>query len=157
MQATFLSLKRGEEYTLTIKTLVNGQSVGQIREKFNTDKLKKLQVKELSEEKDNKMEEKETLAPQEEREEVKVKDEGTYLEDIAEENEEVNQMITEKEPDAHLPIDIFGIQKLSKRMRDQNKKRVSLEVIDEKARDSASQEKVKTNRSTHFEIACVVL
>merc|ERR1711971_563046 len=100
-QATFLSLKKGEEYTLTIKTLVNGQSVGKITEKFNTNKLKKFQVKELSEEKDNKMEE---------REEIKMKDEGTYLEDIEEEKEEV-----------------------------------SLEVIDEKAKDSAPKEKIALN------------
>merc|ERR1711971_980552 len=109
-QATFLSLKKGEEYTLTIKTLVNGQSVGKITEKFNTNKLKKFQVKELSEEKDNKMEEKEKLVPQEEREEIKMKDEGTYLEDIEEEREEV-----------------------------------SLEVIDEKAKDSAPKEKIALN------------
>ena len=130
MQATFLSLKKGEEYTLTIKTLVNGQSVGKITEKFNTNKLKKLQVKELFEDKGNKMEEKETLAPQEEKEESKVEDECTYLEDIEEEKEEESQNITE---------------------------RVSLEVIDEKAKESASSEKVNRNRSSYFEIACRVL
>jgi len=129
-QATFLSLKKGEEYTLTIKTLVNGQSVGKITEKFNTNKLKKLQVKELFEDKGNKMEEKETLAPQEEKEESKVEDECTYLEDIEEEKEEESQNITE---------------------------RVSLEVIDEKAKESASSEKVNRNRSSYFEIACRVL
>merc|ERR1711971_1517646 len=117
-QATFLSLKKGEEYTLTIKTLVNGQSVGKITEKFNTNKLKKLQVRELFEDKGNKMEEKETLAPQEEKEESKVEDECTYLEDIEEEKEEESQNITE---------------------------RVSLEVIDEKAKESASSEKIALN------------
>ena len=87
-QATFLSLKKGEEYTLTIKTLVNGQSVGKITEKFNTNKLKNLQVKELTEDEDAKKEEEETLIPQEENE-----DSGTYLEDIAEEEEEKTENV----------------------------------------------------------------
>ena len=134
-QATFLSLKKGEEYTLTIKTLVNGQSVGQITEKFNTNKLKNLQLKELTEDKDNKKEEEETPASQDEKEEVKIEDEGTYLEEITEEKEKT----TEKKTDGRPPIDIFEMQKLSKRMRGQNK-RVSLEVIDEKATGSASDE-----------------
>jgi len=134
-QATFLSLKKGEEYTLTIKTLVNGQSVGQIIEKFNTNKLKNLQLKELTEDKDNKKEEEETPASQDEKEEVKIEDEGTYLEEITEEKEKT----TEKKTDGRPPIDIFEMQKLSKRMRGQNK-RVSLEVIDEKATGSASDE-----------------
>ena len=77
-QATFLSLKKGEEYTLTIKTLVNGQTVGQITENFNTNNLKNLLVKELSAEKDGKNEEEEEKpAPKEEQEEVKVEDTGT--------------------------------------------------------------------------------
>ena len=81
-QATFLSLKKGEEYTLTIKTLVNGQPVGQITEKFNTNQLKNLQEKELTEDEDNiNEEEEETQAP----EEVKGEDEGTHIVDIAEE------------------------------------------------------------------------
>ena len=84
-QATFLSLKKGEEYTLTIKTLINGQPVGQISEKFNTNRLKNLLVKELSEDEDNKKEDEEMPGPQEENEEVKVEDEGTYLEEITEE------------------------------------------------------------------------
>ena len=88
-QATFLSLRKGEEYTLTIKTLVNGQSVGQITEKFNTNKLKNLQVKELTEDEENKKDEEDkTLAPQEENE-----DSGTYLEDIAEEKEEKTENV----------------------------------------------------------------
>ena len=71
-------MKKGEEYTLTIKTLVNGQTVGQITEKFNTNNLKNLLVKELSAEKDGKNEEeKETPAPKEEQEEVKVEDKST--------------------------------------------------------------------------------
>merc|ERR1711971_814534 len=113
-QATFLSLKKGEEYTLTIKTLVNGQPVGQITEKFSTNKLKNLLVKELSEGEGNKKGEAETLAPQEEKEEFNLEDEVTYLENIVEETEE-------------------------------EKNRVSLEVIDEKAKDSASQEKIALN------------
>ena len=117
-QATFLSLKKGEEYTLTIKTLVNGQPVGKIVEKFNTNKLKNLHVKELTEDEDNKKEADETLAPLEE-------DEGTYLEEIAEEKEKT----TEK--DADTTTDILEMQKLSKRIRGQNEQ-VSMEVVDEK-------------------------
>ena len=75
-QATFLSLKKGEEYTLTIKTLVNGQPVGQISEKFNTNRLKKLLVKELSEDEDAKKEEEETPANKEENEENTVQCSG---------------------------------------------------------------------------------
>ena len=114
-------MKKGEEYTLTIKTLVNGQSVGQIIEKFNTNKLKNLQVKELTEDEDRREEDK-TLAPQEENE-----DSDTYLEEIAEEKEKN----TERETDVDPPLDNFEMQKLSKRVRNQTK-RVSLEVIDEK-------------------------
>ena len=117
-QATFLSLKKGEEYTLTIKTLVNGQPVGKIVEKFNTNNLKNLHVKELTEDKDNKKEADETPAPLEE-------DEGTYLDEIAEEKEKT----TEK--DADTTTDILELQKLSKRIRGQNEQ-VSMEVVDEK-------------------------
>ena len=71
-------MKKGEEYTLTIKTLVNGQTVGQITEKFNTNKLKNLLVKELSAEKETKNEEEEeTPAPKEEKEEDNVEDSST--------------------------------------------------------------------------------
>ena len=70
-------MKKGEEYTLTIKTLVNGQTVGQITEKFNTNKLKNLLVKELSVDKDAKKEEEETPAPEEEKEEVNMEDNST--------------------------------------------------------------------------------
>ena len=81
-QATFQSLRKGQEYTLTVKTLVNGQPVGQITEKFNTNQLKNLQEKELTEDEDNINEEEEdTQAP----EEVKEEDEGTHIVDIAEE------------------------------------------------------------------------
>merc|ERR1719278_1790893 len=149
-QATFHSLRKGEEYTLTIKTLVNGQPVGQIAEKFNTNRLKKLLVKELSV---AEVEEEETPAPEEEKKEVE--DGGTYLEEIAEkkeeeiaeekkeetreENEEEKEKTTKKETDGRPPIDIFEVQRISKRMRSQNKQ-VSLEVIDEKAKDSESAE-----------------
>merc|ERR1719397_1839608 len=87
-QATFLSLKKGEEYTLTIKTLINGQPVGQISEKFNTNRLKNLLVKELSVDENAKLEEEETPAPEEEKKEVE--DSGTLLEEIAEKKEEEN-------------------------------------------------------------------
>ena len=104
-------------------------------------------MKELSEDEDNKKEEEELPVPQEEKEEVKVEDEGTYLETIAEEKHEENaeekEKTSEKETNIHPPIDILEIQKLSKKMRGQNM-RVSLEVIDEKAKDSAS--KVKRSR-----------
>ena len=139
-------MRKGEEYTLTIKTLVNGQPVGKVTEKFNTSKLKNLLVKELSEDEDAKKEEEETPAPKEENQEVKVEDNGTYLEEIAEKKEEENteekeeeKKANEKETTGRPPIDIFEVQRLSKRMRGQNKQ-ASLEVIDEKAKDSASGE-----------------
>ena len=133
---------------MTIKTLVNGQPVGLIVEKFNTNKLKNLLVKELSEDEDNKNEDEEMLVHQEEKEEVKADDNGTFLEEIAEKKEEENVEEKEKEEekktnvketDGRPPIDIFELQRISKRMRGQNKQ-VSLEVIDEKAQDSASGE-----------------
>ena len=148
-QATFLSLKKGEEYTLTIKTLINGQPVGQISEKFNTNRLKNLLVKELSVDENAKLEEEETPAPEEEKKEVE--DSGTLLEEIAEKKEEENaeekkeekeeeeEKTTKKETDGRPPIDIFELQRISKRMRSQNKQ-ASLEVIDEKAKDSESGE-----------------
>ena len=118
-------------------------------------------MKVLSEDEDNKKEEEETVDPNEGKEEVKVEDEGTYLEEIAEENEEENadekdeeKKADVKETDGRPPIDIFEVQKLSKKIRGQNK-RVSLEIIDEKAKDSASKDKVNRNRSPHFEIACM--
>jgi len=143
-QATFQSLRKGQEYTLTVKTLVNGQPVGQITEKFNTNKLKNLLVKELSEDENATKAEEETPAPGEEKEEVE--DNGTFLEDIAEKKEEEKAEEKEeeektnvKETDGRPPIDIFELQRISKRMRSQNKQ-VSLEVIDEKTQDSASGE-----------------
>merc|ERR1712037_300074 len=82
-----------------------------------------------------------------------VEDSGTLLEDIAEkkeeenaqekkeekEEEEENEKTTKKETDGRPPIDIFELQRISKRMRSQNKQ-ASLEVIDEKAKDSESGE-----------------
>ena len=143
-QATFQSLRKGQEYTLTVKTLVNGQPVGQITEKFNTNKLENLLVKELSEDENATKAEEETPAPGEEKEEVE--DNGTFLEDIAEKKEEEKAEEKEeeektnvKETDGRPPIDIFELQRISKRMRSQNKQ-VSLEVIDEKTQDSASGE-----------------
>ena len=88
--------------------------------------------------------EEETPAPGEEKEEVE--DNGTFLEDIAEKKEEEKAEEKEeeektnvKETDGRPPIDIFELQRISKRMRSQNKQ-VSLEVIDEKTQDSASGE-----------------
>ena len=69
-QATFLCLLKGEDYSLTIKTLLNGFPVGQITEKFNTDKLGSLLKKELTEDEDDKKEvEEEAPGAQEEKEE----------------------------------------------------------------------------------------
>jgi len=130
-QGTFLSLKKGEEYILTIKTLVNGQTVGQIEEKFNTNKLEKILLKELSVDDDAKREE-ETPTPQEE--EVKVENEDTPPEEEKAEEKEKT-----KETDLRPPIDIFELQRLSKKMKDQ-KRGVSLEVVDEKAKDSVGGE-----------------
>ena len=140
-------MKKGEEYIITIKTLVNGQTVGQITEKFNTNRLKNLRVKELSVDEDDKTEEEEKPAPEKEKKEEKQEDNGTYLEEIAEkkeeetaeekneEDEEEKEKTTKKETDGRPPIDIFELQRISKRMKSQNKQ-VSLEVIDEKAKDS---------------------
>merc|ERR1712025_313244 len=49
--------------------------------------------------------------------------------------EEEKEKTTKKETDGRPPIDIFELQRISKRMKSQNKQ-VSLEVIDEKAKDS---------------------
>jgi len=69
-QATFLCLLKGEDYILTIKTLLNGFPVGQVTEKFNTDKLGSLLKKELTEDEDDKKEvEEEAPGAQEEKEE----------------------------------------------------------------------------------------
>ena len=70
-QATFLCLLKGEEYSLTIKTLLNGFPVGQVTEKFNTDKLGSLLKKELTEDEDDKkeVEEEAPAGAQEEKEE----------------------------------------------------------------------------------------
>ena len=128
------------------KNFYQSPPVGKIREEFNTNKLKNLLVKELSEDEDAKKEEEETPAPKEDIEEVKVEDNGTYLEEIAEKKEEENaeekeeeKKANEKETGGRPPIDIFEVQRLSKRMRGKDK-RCDLEVIDEKAKDSASGE-----------------
>ena len=69
-QATFFCLLKGEDYSLTIKTLLNGFPVGQITEKFNTDKLGSLLKKELTEDEDDKKEvEEEAPGAQEDKEE----------------------------------------------------------------------------------------
>lgn len=68
-QATFLRLTKGEEYTLTIKTLVNGFPVGQVVKTFNTNSLGKLERVETIDI-DGIMDEEEAPAPQEEEEEI---------------------------------------------------------------------------------------
>ena len=97
-QATFLSLLKGEDYILTIKTLLNGFPVGQITEKFNTDKLGSLLKKELTEDEDDKKEvEEETSGAQEEKEEDVEEEDPNRLqkqemqENVEEEMEKVNK------------------------------------------------------------------
>ena len=90
-QATFLCLLKGEDYSLTIKTLLNGFPVGQVTEKFNTDKLGSLLKKELTEDEDDKKEvEEETPAgAQEEKEEdVEKEDTNRLQKQEMQENEE---------------------------------------------------------------------
>ena len=97
-QATFLCLLKGEDYILTIKTLLNGFPVGQITEKFNTDKLGSLLKKELTEDEDDKKEvEEETSGAQEEKEEDVEEEDPNRLqkqemqENVEEEMEKVNK------------------------------------------------------------------
>ena len=151
-QATFLRLTKGEEYTLTIKTLVNGFPVGQVVKTFNTNSLGKLERVETIDI-DGIMDEEEAPAPQEEEEEILKKDEvsqplkeeGIVLvpqvlegkeeeqEDNCHENEEETKKAVKK--DHRPPIDIFEVQKLSKKMRG-HKKLDTVEVVDEKAKAS---------------------
>ena len=97
-QAIFLCLLKGEDYSLTIKTLLNGFPVGQITEKFNTDKLGSLLKKELTEDEDDKKEvEEETSGAQEEKEEDVEEEDPNRLqkqemqENVEEEMEKVNK------------------------------------------------------------------
>ena len=89
-QATFLCLLKGEDYSLTIKTLLNGFPVGQVTEKFNTDKLGSLLKKELTEDEDDKKEvEEEAPGAQEEKEEDVEKEDTIRLQkQEMQENEE---------------------------------------------------------------------
>ena len=151
-QATFLRLTKGEEYTLTIKTLVNGFPVGQVVKTFNTNTLGKLERVETIDI-DGILDEKEAPAPQQEGEEIlkededsqPLKEEGIVLvpqvvedkveeeEDNSHENEEETKKAVKK--DHRPPIDIFEVQKLSRKMRSQ-KKLDTVEVVDEKAKAS---------------------
>merc|ERR1712007_283112 len=117
---------------------------------------------ELSVDQNAKLEEEETPAPEEEKKEVE--DSGTLLEEIAEKKEEENaeekkeekeeeeEKTTKKETDGRPPIDIFELQRISKRMRSQNKQ-ASLEVIDEKAKDSGEATEKQTVENTKDKIA----
>ena len=145
-QATFLRLTKGEEYTLTIKTLVNGFPVGQVVKTFNTNSLGKLERVETIDI-DGILDEEESPAPQQEGEEIlkededsqPFKEEGIALvpqdkeEDDSYENEEETKKAVKK--DHRPPIDIFEVQKLSKKMRG-HKKLDTVEVVDEKAKAS---------------------
>ena len=148
-QATFLRLTKGEEYTLTIKTLVNGFPVGQVVKTFNTNSLGKLERVETIDI-DGILDEEEAPAPQQEGEEIlkededsqPLKEEGIVLvpqdkeeeqEDNSHENEEETKKAVKK--DHRPPIDIFEVQKLSRKMRG-NKKLDTVEVVDEKAKAS---------------------
>merc|ERR1719336_3759263 len=75
-QATFLRLTKGEEYTLTIKTLVNGFPVGQVVKTFNTNSLGKLERVETIDI-DGILDEEESPAPQQEEEEILKEDEDS--------------------------------------------------------------------------------
>ena len=148
-QATFLRLTKGEEYTLTIKTLVNGFPVGQVVKTFNTNSLGKLERVETIDI-DGILDEEEAPAPQQEGEEILKEDEDSQPlkeEGIAlvpqdkEEEQEINCHENEEETkkavkkDHRAPIDIFEVQKLSKKMRG-HKKLDTVEVVDEKAKAS---------------------
>ena len=153
-QATFLRLTKGEEYTLTIKTLVNGFPVGQVVKTFNTNSLGKLERVETIDI-DGILDEEEAPAPQQEGEEIlkededsqPSKEEGIVLvpqvvedkeeeeEDNSHENEEETKKAVKKEADHRPTIDIFEVQKLSRRMRS-HKKLDTVEVVDEKAKAS---------------------
>ena len=153
-QATFLRLTKGEEYTLTIKTLVNGFPVGQVVKTFNTNTLGKLERVETIDI-DGILDEEEAPAPQQEGEEIlkededsqPLKEEGIVLvpqvvedkeeeeEDNSHENEEETKKAVKKEADHRPTIDIFEVQKLSRKMRG-HKRLDTLEVVDEKAKAS---------------------
>ena len=134
---------------MTIKTLVNGFPVGQVVKTFNTNSLGKLERVETIDI-DGILDEEESPAPQQEEEEIlkedkdsqPLKEEGIVVEDQEEEQEDNSHEIEEetkkavkKEGDHRPPIDIFGVQKLSRKIRD-HKKLDTVEVVDEKAKAS---------------------
>ena len=97
-QATFLCLLKGEDYSLTIKTLLNGFPVGQVTEKFNTDKLGSLLKKELTEDEDDKKEvEEEAPGAQEEKEEDVEGEDPNRLEKQEMEGKEEGKMESENQ------------------------------------------------------------
>ena len=160
-QATFLRLTKGEEYTLTIKTLVNGFPVGQVVKTFNTNSLGKLERVETIDI-DGILDEEEAPAPQQEGEEIlkededsqPSKEEGIVLvpqvvedkeeeeEDNSHENEEETKKAVKKEADHRPTIDIFEVQKLSRRMRS-HKKLDTVEVVVEKAKASGETKELQ--------------
>ena len=133
---------------MTIKTLVNGFPVGQVVKTFNTNSLGKLERVETIDI-DGILDEEEAPAAQQEEEEDEdsqpLKEEGIVLvpqvledkeeeqEDNCQENEEETKKAVKK--DHRPPIDIFEVQKLSKKMRG-HKKLDTMEVVDEKAKAS---------------------
>ena len=99
-QATFPCLLKGEEYSLTIKTLLNGFPVGQVTEKFNTGKLGSLLKKELTEDEDDKkeVEEEAPAGAQEEKEEdVEEEDDPNRLQKQEMEGKEEGKMKSENQ------------------------------------------------------------
>ena len=99
-QATFLCLLKGEEYSLTIKTLLNGFPVGQVTEKFNTGKLGSLLKKELTEDEDDKKEVEEEApagAQEEKDEDVEEEDDPNRLQKQEMEGNEEGEMKSENQ------------------------------------------------------------
>ena len=94
----YLCLLKGEDYSLTIKTLLNGFPVGQITEKFNTDKLGSLLKKELTEDEDDKKEvEEEALGAKEEKEEDVEEEDPNRLQKQEMEGQEEGKMKSENQ------------------------------------------------------------
>ena len=99
-QATFLCLLKGEDYSLTIKTLLNGFPVGQVTEKFNTGKLGSLLKKELTEDEDDKKEVEEEApggAQEEKEEDVEEEDDPNRLQKQEMEGKEEGKMKSENQ------------------------------------------------------------
>ena len=96
----FLCLLKGEDYSLTIKTLLNGFPVGQVTEKFNSDKLGSLLKKELTEDEDDKKEAEEEApagAQEEKEEDVEEEDDPNRLQRQEMEGKEEGEMKSENQ------------------------------------------------------------